>query len=236
MGVFKDRTGDKHGRLTVISHAGKDHRNKHLWLCLCDCGNEKVIVSDNLSSGKSNSCGCLKAEFLARKGNQYGLYEDRENALLKVQYSHLKRRNVNKGFVETMSFDVFSRLLKSPCSYCGLEYSKEIEDRLSESKKQKRLSDYVLKCNGIDRIDSSKGYTVENSVACCKYCNTAKNTMSVDEFLKWIGRVYEFNNLDSTGVACINTNRKFIGIEMDDNYFNIAEKRIKEASNNKKEN
>ena len=40
----------------------------------------------------------------------------------------------------------------------------------------------------------------------------------------------------STGVACINTNRNFIGIELDDNYFDIAEKRIKEASNNKKEN
>ena len=33
----------------------------------------------------------------------------------------------------------------------------------------------------------------------------------------------------STGVACINTNRNFIGIEMDDNYFDIATKRIKEA-------
>lgn len=33
----------------------------------------------------------------------------------------------------------------------------------------------------------------------------------------------------STGVACVNTNRKFIGIEMDDKYFNIAEQRIKEA-------
>ena len=30
----------------------------------------------------------------------------------------------------------------------------------------------------------------------------------------------------STGVACVNTNRNFIGIEMDENYFNIAEKRI----------
>ena len=193
MAAFKGRSGDKHGRLTVISHAGKDHRNKHLWLCLCDCGSEKVVISDNLSSGKSNSCGCLKAEFLARKGNQYGLYEDREKALLKVQYSHLKRRDVNKGFAETMSFEVFSSLLKSPCRYCGLEQSREIEDRLSESKKQKRLSDYVLKCNGIDRIDSSKGYTVENSVACCKYCNTAKNTMTEIEFYTWIKRVYEFN-------------------------------------------
>lgn len=190
---FKDRTNNKHGRLTVISHAGKDHRNKHLWLCLCDCGNEKVVVSDNLSSGKSNSCGCLKSEFLARKGNQYGLYEDREVALLKVQYSHLKKRDKNKGFTDTISFDVFSLLSKSPCKYCGLEHSKEIEDRLHESKSQKRLSDHVLKCNGIDRVDSSKGYTVENSASCCKYCNTAKNTMSESDFYEWIKRVYEFN-------------------------------------------
>ena len=33
----------------------------------------------------------------------------------------------------------------------------------------------------------------------------------------------------STGVACVNTNRKFIGIEMDENYFNIACDRIEEA-------
>ena len=33
----------------------------------------------------------------------------------------------------------------------------------------------------------------------------------------------------STGVACVNTKRNFIGIEMDDKYFNIAEQRIKEA-------
>ena len=33
----------------------------------------------------------------------------------------------------------------------------------------------------------------------------------------------------STGVAAINTNRRFIGIELDDRYFNIAKKRIEEA-------
>ena len=33
----------------------------------------------------------------------------------------------------------------------------------------------------------------------------------------------------STGVACMNTNRKFIGIELDENYFNIAKQRIEEA-------
>jgi site-specific DNA-methyltransferase (adenine-specific) len=33
----------------------------------------------------------------------------------------------------------------------------------------------------------------------------------------------------STGVACVNTGRKFVGIELDDDYFNIAKKRIEEA-------
>jgi site-specific DNA-methyltransferase (adenine-specific) len=39
----------------------------------------------------------------------------------------------------------------------------------------------------------------------------------------------------TTGVACINTKRNFIGIEKDETYFNIAKKRIEEAEQNKKE-
>ena len=40
----------------------------------------------------------------------------------------------------------------------------------------------------------------------------------------------------STGVACMNTNRKFIGIELDNNYFNIAKERIENAINENKIN
>ena len=36
----------------------------------------------------------------------------------------------------------------------------------------------------------------------------------------------------STGVACCTTNRNFIGIELDENYFNIAKKRIEEINTN----
>ena len=32
----------------------------------------------------------------------------------------------------------------------------------------------------------------------------------------------------STGVACLRNNRKFIGIELDDKYFDVAKKRIEE--------
>ena len=39
--------------------------------------------------------------------------------------------------------------------------------------------------------------------------------------------------LSSTGVACVNTNRNFIGIELDENYFKIAKERIENVSNSK---
>lgn len=37
----------------------------------------------------------------------------------------------------------------------------------------------------------------------------------------------------TTGVAALNLGRKFIGMELDKNYFDIAEKRIKESLENK---
>ena len=190
MAKFKDRTGERYGRLLVLEYSGKDHRGKHLWRCRCDCGNEKIVVGDNLSSGKSNSCGCLKKEFLSKKGNQFGLYSDRRLAIYKVQYSHLKRRH-SKFSGEIFSFEEFVKKSESPCHYCGLEWSKEIQDRRNETIKDGLFSDVVVKCNGIDRIDSEVGYTSKNTVPCCKYCNTAKNTMTQEEFKRWIIRVYE---------------------------------------------
>ena len=41
-----------------------------------------------------------------------------------------------------------------------------------------------------------------------------------------------FMGSGSTGVACMNTNRNFIGIELDENYFKIAEQRLKNTIKN----
>ncbi len=52
-----NRTDQRFGRLTAIVHVGGSD-----WLCLCDCGNETIVLSQNLKSGNSRSCGCLAAE------------------------------------------------------------------------------------------------------------------------------------------------------------------------------
>lgn len=50
------------GRLTVISIKGRNNQNRATWLCLCVCGNECVVRGDTLTTGRSQSCGCLQQE------------------------------------------------------------------------------------------------------------------------------------------------------------------------------
>lgn len=53
--------GKKFGRLTVLSIDKIVNKRKY-YLCKCECGNIKSIRSDSLTSGKTQSCGCLNKE------------------------------------------------------------------------------------------------------------------------------------------------------------------------------
>ena len=44
---------------------------------------------------------------------------------------------------------------------------------------------------GLDRIDSSIGYRIDNIVTCCKVCNAAKGTLTVEQFKQHIAKVHE---------------------------------------------
>ena len=52
-----DRTGQRFGKLIAIKHlsGGK-------YLCKCDCGNILKVETSNLTSGNTQSCGCLQKE------------------------------------------------------------------------------------------------------------------------------------------------------------------------------
>jgi hypothetical protein len=56
----KDITNKKFGKLTAISYTGVIKNTHAVWLCRCDCGNEKNITSSTLLKGTTKSCGCLK--------------------------------------------------------------------------------------------------------------------------------------------------------------------------------
>lgn len=56
-----DLTGKRYGRLVVTSFAGLTHSHG-TWICMCDCGGTKTVVSGSLRNGLTKSCGCLLSE------------------------------------------------------------------------------------------------------------------------------------------------------------------------------
>ena len=54
-----DMTGRRFGKLVALTYIkGEPPKYKSQWLCVCDCGNEKIAKSENLVRGKTKSCGC----------------------------------------------------------------------------------------------------------------------------------------------------------------------------------
>lgn len=56
--VRKDISGKRFGKLTVKEYAYTNRDGKACWLCVCDCGNEKVFSGKSLRLGIATSCGC----------------------------------------------------------------------------------------------------------------------------------------------------------------------------------
>lgn len=63
MGKMIDLTGQKFGRLLVIKKDENAVKTRGAyWICRCDCGKEKSILSSNLRGGLTQSCGCYNKE------------------------------------------------------------------------------------------------------------------------------------------------------------------------------
>ena len=73
---FEDLTGKRFGKLFVKSFKEKRKRKsstgyKNYWLCQCDCGNETIVESYSLKSGKIQSCGCMRIDAITKHGKRY---------------------------------------------------------------------------------------------------------------------------------------------------------------------
>lgn len=79
----KVKIGDRFGRLTVIARYGtyrSGNSVRPVWLCKCDCGGRIAVIANSLQSGKTRSCGCLRAETSRENLANWQAMKCRENA------------------------------------------------------------------------------------------------------------------------------------------------------------
>ncbi len=171
--------GQKFGRLTVISNRvphpvlGSD---SVYFNCKCDCGKQTVVKRRALINGTSKSCGCAQ------------LSADRTQQIHRQLYSHLITRSIRLEMEPNLSYEDFIKLIYLPCNYCGRESTNTARDY--KDRQGNYLSDVTVEYNGIDRIDSNKGYIKGNVTTCCKFCNRMKMDHSTEFFKEQIARIY----------------------------------------------
>ena len=96
MGRFKDLTGQKFGKLTVLERTGTSNSGKVLWLCECSCEEHKHIIAStsNLVTGNTKSCGCLVKESASKVGKANRVHGDTNARLYKI-FQGMKDRCYN---------------------------------------------------------------------------------------------------------------------------------------------
>lgn len=162
----KTLIGKKFGRITIKNISTIAHPNgqtKETAECVCECGKPVVTQLWNVLHKHTNSCGCSR--IYRHPVRNVGLRH------LYALYKHRSKRYNSGNF--SLSLERFRELTSSNCFYCGRK-----PETVSKSKSSH--SEYLY--NGLDRVDSSKGYVEENIVPCCWACNKMKLDHNQTEF------------------------------------------------------
>ena len=82
-----DLTNQIFGRLTVVR---RDYGKR--WLCQCVCGNSKIVPSDKLRSGHTQSCGCYQKDSTIKRSTKHGFASRKKRIPEYTVWQNMKRR------------------------------------------------------------------------------------------------------------------------------------------------
>jgi len=177
----KNIVGCRFGFWTVKSYFDR-HKTHTRWLCVCDCGSEKIVIGDSLKKGLSKSCGCKQYELASSKNTKHGM----ASTPTYKSWHAMIQRTQGKGGHE-------SYVLRN-ISVCKEWFVFE-----------NFVADMGLRPKGktLDRINNSQGYSKENCrwATSLQQSNNRHNTIFVvvnDEKLSLSEACKKYN----IGISC----------------------------------
>jgi predicted RNA-binding Zn-ribbon protein involved in translation (DUF1610 family) len=183
----KTKKGDVYHSLTVIeepfitTHLKFNRFNAKV---KCNCGNEFIARCSNLRTNRTKTC----SDCAWKKRSHTKSIQVNQNQQM---FRRLVLDRCRKHDIEiSITVDDYSRLITQNCFYCNDKPRKT--NRFSN---RKYVNTETVFANGVDRIDSSKGYTLENCITCCTSCNYAKHKLTQSEFFDKIVKIYKNLNL-----------------------------------------
>ncbi len=161
---IRTKVGQKINGLTLIKRLKNKNKDPRA-LYLCDCGKTKKMYITFVNTGRSKTCGCKQGHALP-----FGV------ASASQAFAQYKRGAKRRSLKFNLSLEDFLNLTCQRCYYCDKLPSNVLKA------KERGNGDYIY--NGIDRINNSKGYSLNNCVPCCNMCNKGKWIDTSDNYIK----------------------------------------------------
>lgn len=163
----------KFGKLTITDLGNQKGKEGRIAICVCDCGKSCEKTIHGMTHGRNRSCGCSK---------EYKGYEEISDRYWnRIKYN----ANIRKLEFNISVVDAWNLFLKQgrKCAISGVE----IKFITGKDKNQTTAS--------LDRIDSKKGYTLDNIQWVHKDVNFLKQDNSDENFIKWCHTISEYQKL-----------------------------------------
>ncbi len=165
----RDLTNKRFGFLTALRKSNSKTGHTY-WTCVCDCGNLTDVRADCLLYGIISSCKCQRSR------NHYKGF----NQLAGGYWSRVKKQAKDRNLEFNITIEQAWSLFEKQDKKCALT-NREIS--LTRNKLNQTAS--------LDRIDSSKGYTLDNIQWVHKDVNKMKNNLPEDKLFFWAKKIYE---------------------------------------------
>lgn len=183
---YQERVGCRFDKLVVLdvqSKLAKDGKYIYYFGCKCDCGNIKIILCSSVIRGSTTSCGCRKDQYSKITGensSQFTGYKEIRGKTLNTIQRRANKRGYTFDLLPEKLWDIFLKQDRK-CALSGID----IQFGRSEYNTETTAS--------LDRIDSTKGYVLDNVQWVHKTINLMKNVLSVEDFVMFCKKVAERN-------------------------------------------
>lgn len=177
---YMDLLNKKFHQLTVIEPTEIRKNGQRVWKCLCDCGNTCYSLAYEVKGGYKKSCGCSHRLSGNKNRNWRGHGEIGAHHFTAIRRA-ARIRNIRFNITIQEIWDLFIKQDRK-CALTGLDikFSQHHQEETTAS---------------LDRIDSSKDYSIDNVQWLHKDINIMKQDFVQNEFFKYCKLIVTHNNL-----------------------------------------
>jgi hypothetical protein len=162
------------GKLIVVKFFKKErYRNRfnYFYECKCECGNIKIVSRISLITFHTNSCGCLHS----KQGNENKGWRG-SGEISGAIWSHIKRHANTRNLSFNVTIEEAWQLFLKQNRRCALT-GQELKFNSDKKTTKNRTA-------SLDRIDSNKGYEIENIQWVHKDINQMKSALENNKFIE----------------------------------------------------